>query len=113
MSESVQSDIKLSFAFILFFSDFCPLDWSWILVKETLHAISKMIFNTYKCSILSVVSLSELNCRGLPAVYKRSTVRIMPCGRPRRSSVDPLTYKKNQLSSETICAWYNVMYIFF
>ena len=49
-----------SYVLLLFyFSDFCPIDWSWILVKATSHAISKMIFNTKKCSTLSVVSLSE------------------------------------------------------
>ena len=53
VSESVQSDIKLSFKCILFF-DCCPIRL--VLVKATSHAISQMILTL---TSVTLVSLSE------------------------------------------------------
>ena len=95
MSESVQSDIKLSFKCTLF-SDFCPIRL--ILVKAISHAMSKMILTLTSVAHYQLFLYLNKKCRDLTAVYSRSVTKFVPCGRPpRRLSVDMYEKKKKQL----------------
>ena len=92
MSESVQSDIKLSFKCILF-SDFCVTRL--VLVKAISHAMSKMILTLTSVAHYQLFLYLNKKCRDLTAVYSRSVTKFVPCGRPpRRLSVD-MYGKKN------------------
>ena len=94
MSESVQSDIKLSFKCTLF-SDFCPIRL--IQVKATSHAMSKMILTLTSVAHYQLFLYLNKKCRDLTAVYNRSVIKFVPCGRPpRRLSVDMYGIKKKK-----------------